>query len=227
MSYGNPKNETMSNKSNDPNSMDLEWLAFQYFTAELPDDARLQFEDRLENDQLAREALARAVELTQVVVAVESAPSDAAVNNPACVPFTMMGTPVVPQNRASAAWMAPTAWLAIAGLVCVAAVLFWNPGTPSPNVIPGSQPVTSNGDSAFDSGELASLWVETGEILVTTPLVSEDEPVDGLLLDDEQLEPQSEPDIRSELDADRLQAPSWMMAALSSFTNVEEERHEN
>jgi len=124
--------------------------------------------------------------------------------------------------------MAPTAWLAVAGLVCVAAVLFWNPRTPPPNVIPGSQPVTSNGNSAFDSGELASLWVETGEFLVTTPLVNNDEHVDRLL-DDEQLESQSDASIRSEVDVARLQAPSWMMAALSDFTDVErqEPRHEN
>jgi len=233
MTYGKTKNNSMTTKSNGLNSLDLEWLAFQYFTDELTEDARIQFENSLEKDQLAREALARAVELTQAVAMVEVPSHEAASNDTVCLPSEMDATQILPPNRASSAWMAPTAWLAVVGLVCVAALLYWNPLGPPANLHPGSQPVTENGASASDSGELASLWVETGEFLVTTPLVSEDEPVDGLLdnglLDDRQLESQGEPGMRSEVDVDRLQAPSWMMAAFTVFTDVEmqESRHEN
>jgi ferric-dicitrate binding protein FerR (iron transport regulator) len=57
----------------------LEWTAFCYASGDLSPAEAEQFEMRLEGDQEAREALARAVELTQVVAAnaVDSArPAD-------------------------------------------------------------------------------------------------------------------------------------------------------
>ncbi len=48
----------------DPSESDLDWLAFCYLAEELSVEDRIAFESRLEHDQLAREALARAVELS-------------------------------------------------------------------------------------------------------------------------------------------------------------------
>ena len=45
-------------------SDDLDWLAFGYLMNELSDQQRVDFEDRLADDQLAQKALIRAVELT-------------------------------------------------------------------------------------------------------------------------------------------------------------------
>ena len=217
------EDNSMTTKSNSLNSVDLEWLAFQYLTDELSEDGQVQFEDRLARDQLAREALARAVELTQAVAMVESSHT---ASNEAGVASAMVATQFVPQNRASSAWMTPVAWLSVAGLVCVAAVLYMI--QPPSSVHPGSNPITKNGASTFVYSELASLWVETGDFLDTTSLVSEDEPTDGLL-DDERPESPSEASLRGETDVDRLQAPSWMMAALTGSNNAEmqETRDEN
>jgi anti-sigma-K factor RskA len=51
---------------------ELDWLAFCYAAGELSAQDTEQFETRLAGDQAAREALARAVELTQTVVAAET-----------------------------------------------------------------------------------------------------------------------------------------------------------
>lgn len=50
---------------------ETDWLAFCYAAGELPEHEAEQFEARLATDQAAREALARAVELTQTIVAAE------------------------------------------------------------------------------------------------------------------------------------------------------------
>lgn len=51
---------------------ELEWLAFCYAAGELSEPDAAQFETRLAADQSAREALARAVSLTQTIAAAES-----------------------------------------------------------------------------------------------------------------------------------------------------------
>ena len=51
---------------------DLDWAAFCYAAGELSPDEVADFELRLAEDQGAREALARAVELTQAVAAAET-----------------------------------------------------------------------------------------------------------------------------------------------------------
>jgi hypothetical protein len=48
-------------------SEDLEWLAFRYVAAELSPAESREFEDRLEHDQEAREAVGRLVEVTCAV----------------------------------------------------------------------------------------------------------------------------------------------------------------
>jgi hypothetical protein len=51
---------------------DLDWQAFAYWADELSPADRLEFEQRLADEQTAREALARVVELSQAVIVAES-----------------------------------------------------------------------------------------------------------------------------------------------------------
>ena len=51
---------------------DREWLAFRYIAGELTGEDAVAFEAELETSQVAREAVARAVELTQAVALAES-----------------------------------------------------------------------------------------------------------------------------------------------------------
>jgi ferric-dicitrate binding protein FerR (iron transport regulator) len=56
-------NEPVSHNLND----ELDWLAFQYVAGELTADEEEQFERRLAEDQTAREAVERAVELKEAI----------------------------------------------------------------------------------------------------------------------------------------------------------------
>jgi anti-sigma-K factor RskA len=51
-----------------PDERELDFLAFQYVSNELSDAERIAFEERLLDDQAAREAVARGVELTLAVL---------------------------------------------------------------------------------------------------------------------------------------------------------------
>ena len=53
---------------------DLDWRAFCYVAGELSDDEAASFEQCLETDQQAREAVAQAVKLTQAVASVVAEP---------------------------------------------------------------------------------------------------------------------------------------------------------
>jgi hypothetical protein len=51
---------------------DREWLAFRYIAGELTDEELASFEAELESSQVAREAVARAVDLSQAIAIAES-----------------------------------------------------------------------------------------------------------------------------------------------------------
>ena len=57
---------------NNQSESDREWLAFRYIAGELSSEETAAFEAELETSQVAREAVARAVELTQAVAKAES-----------------------------------------------------------------------------------------------------------------------------------------------------------
>jgi hypothetical protein len=52
---------------------DLDWLAFRYISGEIAVSEAEQFEALLADDQAARDAVVRAVELTQAIVAIQTA----------------------------------------------------------------------------------------------------------------------------------------------------------
>ena len=87
----------------------LDWTAFCYLAGDLNAQDVAEFELRLAEDQPAREALARAVELSQIVAAAES--------REACI-----GT-VDRAHRSRTTWSTRFSWMAIGGLASLAAGL--------------------------------------------------------------------------------------------------------
>lgn len=79
----------------------LAWVAFCYAADDLPAAEAAEFEQRLASDQSAREALAAAVELSQVVAAAESHPREK-VSSPAAARL--------------ADWNSRLSWMAVGGL---------------------------------------------------------------------------------------------------------------
>src|SRR4051794_11408610 len=91
------------------NKNDLDWLAFCYTAGELNAVDAEQFEARLADDQRAREALARAVQLTQTVAAAETQ-------------FDL----VMPARRTESDWKRRVSWMAIGGLASLLVALLWS-----------------------------------------------------------------------------------------------------
>ncbi len=92
------------------NNNDLDWLAFCYAAGELDVADAEQFEARLADDQAAREALARAVELTQTVAAAE----------------TQFGDMVTPATRTNLDWNRRLSWMAVGGLASLLIAMLWS-----------------------------------------------------------------------------------------------------
>ncbi len=88
---------------------ELDWTAFCYLAGELTAAEAAAFEALLAEEQPAREALARAVELTQVVAAAES-----------------QGAPAVVTKRAlQSSWQTRLAWMAIGGVASLALAMVY------------------------------------------------------------------------------------------------------
>jgi len=62
-----PVNDTNNHDPNGPVRDELHWLAFRYISGELTETEAQAFESRLESDELAQTAVARAVRLTYAV----------------------------------------------------------------------------------------------------------------------------------------------------------------
>jgi anti-sigma-K factor RskA len=87
----------------------LEWLAFCYLTGEMTAHESAAFEERLAEDQSAREALARGVELVQSVAIAEARGTAAA----------------VPLPLAHASWSRPLAWMSFGAVAALALAAAW------------------------------------------------------------------------------------------------------
>lgn len=96
------------NLRNDENELD--WLAFCYVAGELSGGEAEQFEAHLADDQAAREALARAVELSQAVAAVEAQSEYL----------------VTPRARIKSDWNTRLSWMAIGGVASLLIALLWS-----------------------------------------------------------------------------------------------------
>jgi hypothetical protein len=194
---------------------DLDWLAFCYIADELSRDEVDAFEARLADDQQAREAVARAVELTRAI-AVAGAGSRKRTE---------------PASRVAGAWrrlglagrIGRLAWAAAAAAACLAAVLAYQhyrsntPMAGPPQEVPGAGEIETPGSRPR---ELALLWSRTREELAALQLDgwAADLPGEGEAPDEQAPFP-AEDQVPGEdqLDEDPLAAnvpPSWMLAAV-------------
>jgi hypothetical protein len=187
----------------DLNHRDLDWLAFCYAAGELNAAEAEAFEVRLADEQPAREALSRAVELTQIVAAAEAQCGEVAVT-----------------TRSRADWNTRVSWMAVGGLAAALIALLWSGVVgPSWNSAKREVALASHRDLALAWNETraeiasvreAGLWpsVENG-------FADEEEFITDLPFDDGSID----------------EAPSWMMAAVfaraSGSGEASEQRLEN
>lgn len=116
---------------------DLEWLAFQYVSDDLPAGEVAPFEERLASDQAAREAVAQAMLLLQAVTA------GARVAAPA------------PRQRF---WLQQAGWAAVGAAACLAIVFVARPA-PRETSLPHDIAVAERPQAAdLTSAELALVW---------------------------------------------------------------------
>jgi len=204
-----------------------DWQAFCYVAGEMEEAESAEFERRLETDQAAREAVAEAAELVELIWRVETEHVDAEL---AVAPTSNRST-VRPRRRL----------LIVAGtLVATAATLMaalcgnfaWTDWFGGPIEHQDSRPVTAGSQTPRapgprtshtehdDARELAYRWFEASEALMRanldhiTPVGDEsrERPLDDLLSD----EPADH-----YADVDPLTTPSWMLAGLAHLSNVE------
>src|SRR5882724_11426732 len=132
--------------TNDINNNDLDWLAFCYAAGELESAEAEQFESRLADDQPAREALARAVELCQTVTAAETQRRDYV--SPAAAQIT-------PAAQAQVEWNQRLSWMAIGGLASLLVALLWT------GVVGPTWQSAQRNYRSFSKQNLAFAWNET------------------------------------------------------------------
>jgi hypothetical protein len=110
---------------------DLDWLAFRYISGEMAVDEADQFESLLADDQTARDAVVRAVELSQTILATQ---------------FTPHNESIGLLSAASQRWMQQVTWIStsVAALLLVALALNF-----------GQRPTSHHSDS----DDLASAWL--------------------------------------------------------------------
>jgi len=127
----------------DKNHNDLDWLAFTYAAGELTPAEVEQFELRLADDQTAREALARAVELCQTVTAAE-------------IQSDIYVTPAATTRKR---WNDRLSWMAVGGLASLLLALLWS-GVIGPTWHTAQL-------RSFSKQNLAFAWTETKQQIAT------------------------------------------------------------
>jgi hypothetical protein len=174
----------------------LDWQAFCYAAGELNAPETEQFEALLADDQAAREALARAVELTQTIAAAES----------------QCGDLVVPSSQRRAAWSTRLSWMAIGGLASVLLAMLWS------GVIGPTYRTAERSLHAQSRQNLALAWYETrAEIANVREAGLWPMPAGGNDTDDE-----AAADFRAD-NSSLDEAPSWMTAAVIGLPHEADE----
>jgi hypothetical protein len=179
-----------------------DWLAFCYLSDELSADERAAFEESLAADQVAREALSRAVELTCVISMAESRAA-----SPTLTAHSATGPLVATASHVAAAargcWSRRASWMAVgAAASLLLMVVASNRGYFQPA---DSRPTLA---VATDDHRLATAWIATRTefpIQASNSWASEDSPA------------QADAAFESTATVDELMAdetPSWMTAAL-------------
>ena len=177
---------------------DLDWLAFRYVAAELSPGESREFERRLEQDQQAREAVGRIVEVT---CAVRSLDWDAA--------------PRVAPVRRLRPWYRRRGVQLAAGLALglAFALLVWGPPR-------GEQAGQQNGSlaGAVPPAELALVWSHARTELTEQP---DDETAGWQWLAPANREPDA---LMSTDDEAALDTPEWMVSAVVAMESEGEEQ---
>lgn len=173
---------------------ELDWLAFQYVAGELNTDAAEAFELRLADEQPAREAVARAIELTQLVAAAESQVGAEEYKASA-------GEYVVTAEKRAVAWGSRLTWMAIGGLLSLLVAVLVSNGR-----FGAQLPAENN-----VSGELATAWYQTRQELTASEEIGPLHPLSAAMLDDDEpadIAYGDEPWLS-------IDTPTWMTAAVA------------
>jgi len=176
------------------NTHDLDWLAFCYAAGELDQaDAEL-FEARLADDQAAREALARAVELSQTVAAAETQ----------CGDFVVPGahSVIAPATRTTLDWKRRLSWMAVGGLASLLLAVLWS-GFVGPTWNSAHNQLTAN--SRY---QLAMAWNNTRSEFTGINEAGLWVPLAGNDADDDANDTAANDEVAN--------TPSWMTAAVFS-----------
>jgi len=165
---------------------DLDLLAFCYLTDDLSPVAKEAFELRLATDQPAREALARAVELSTALKPTSRVELNHAVSTPA-----HSSGSVAP--RAFDRWMRVTSYVAIAFAACWAVVI-------GIRAIPRANPL--------QSPETALVWSQVRDSWSEVPVAQES---DAAVAAEGEVESLGDEPVEDELSSDM---PAWLMTAV-------------
>ena len=188
---------------------DLDWLAFQYIAGEMNSEDAARFESRLGVDQVAREAVAAAVALSEIAAITECRPCELVSSRSATQPH----------------WTRTIAWLGWAAAACLLAVAFvqqsgWSPWA-SQSTVTKRNSLTRSGEPALTVGsagvrsraapDLALAWVQTRASVPTEDLEDSrlEESRFGIL------EAYEAEDRRPEEAG--ISAPSWMVTAVAGL----------
>ncbi len=168
---------------------DLDWLAFCYAAGELENTQCEQFEARLADDQAAREALARAVELCQTVTAAETHRADY----------------VTPAAQVRTGWNQRLSWMAVGGLASLLLAMLWT------GVVGPTWQAANRNFHAFSQQNLASAWTETRTEIANVREAGYWPTLTSIDADDEL-------PATASLEENMLEdAPTWMTAAVFSL----------
>jgi hypothetical protein len=143
----------------DTPSNDLDWQAFRYIAAEMSPDEVTHFEQRLSDDQASREAVARAVELAEVLALVSA---DRAVDTGQLTART--------DRTFRSAWWTRMGWIGVGAAAALACVFLFRAirGEPETNLAARDAAPRSTqtlySDNA-DATQLARLWCRTRDEL--------------------------------------------------------------
>jgi hypothetical protein len=175
-------------------SDDLLWVAAQYAAGDLPESAVERFEEQLETDQAAREALAQAVALSQAVAQVEA-------------------TPVAPVSIDRSRRFSTAAALAIAVAACLA-LTFVALQLPKDGDAPNQEVAKSPENDAQRLVAMAWVAGQVGEEDFT-------ETDDPTLADEPMFDDVDEFDDLLPMPTSDPSAPDWLLAALADAAPAE------